>query len=613
MRFLLVAILFAVAVAAFTLITKYGYQNSLEAELSQQAKAALDEAGLTGVAVDFEYHNAILSGEVESREQQEQALQIVAETLPMAIVPPLEEATIGIKPTLPSVVKIERPAGSDVVKLSGVFSANGESNRELLAGRLAALENIETVENTLKLDPRQLPFPNTAALASLSESLMKHPGRAVVAYEAGKLTILGEVPNAGLKAGVMELAALIDAVSIADQVTVPEAVKKLEPSHFSFTRNRFGITVSGTLANEEDRDALLQTIRSVDSKLPVKSRIEVSEDYLRGAWEENATEILPVVLTSLNGELFAEFTPERARLNGQVKTEEELAEVRKVLEVVSSQPNGPSLLMDVSVKDSTSEGPEIQLLAIFEEGTLTFTGIVPSIDFFRELEKEMEESEVTLVNNMEETPSSDGEAWVDQLAQLFSEFEERLHSAVVTIKKSKVKLEGETLEPAANLMLQNVAINIFPGTFTIDNQLRNKEAETFPTPQLAPEEETKLKESLKALPIYFGSNSEVVNSEGKDKIEKIATLIKEAGVPLTLTITGFADNLGSAEHNRELSLRRANSVVVLMIENGITKETMTTDSVGEDVTNVSRSERWKARRVEVSIADDPETEGESEE
>ena len=612
MRFLLVAILFAVAVAALTLITTYGYQNSLEAELSQQAKVALDEAGLNDVEVNFRYHTAILSGEVESRKQQEQALQVVAETLPMAIIPPLEKATIGIKPTLSSLVKIERPAGSDIVKLSGVFSANGESNRELLAGRLAALEEVKTVENTLKLDPRQLPFPNTAALASLSEILIKHPGRTVIACEAGQLTIIGEVPNHGLKAGVMELASLIDGISIDDQVTVSEADKRLKPSHFSFTRNRFGITVSGTLASKEDRDALLKTIRSADSKLLVKNRVEISGDYIRGVWEENATKILPVVLTSLNGGLTAEFTSEGARINGEVTTEEELSKARKALEGISSQPNAPSFLLDVSVKDSTSEGPEIQLLAKFNDGTLTFTGKVPSNAFFRELEKEMGESKITLVNNMVETPSSEVETWVDQLALFFGEFEGRLHSGVVNIKNGKLKLEGETLEPSAKLMLQNVAVNILPGSFTIDNRLKNKEEEILPAPQLATKEETKLRQSLKELPIYFGSNSEVVNREGKEEVEKIAALIRDAGVPLKLMVTGFADNSGSAEHNRELSLRRANSVMVLMIENGINRDTMTADSVGEDVTNVSRSERWKARRVEVSIANDPENAGESE-
>ena len=134
----------------------------------------------------------------------------------------------------------------------------------------------------------------------------------------------------------------------------------------------------------------------------------------------------------------------------------------------------------------------------------------------------------------------------------------------------------------------------------------------MPAPRLATKEKNKLRKSLKALSIYFDSNSEVVDREGKENVEKIATLIEDAGVPLKLMVTGFADNLGSAEHNRELSLRRANSVMVLMIENGINRDTMTADSVGEDVSNVSRSERWKARRVEVSIANDPEDAGKSE-
>ena len=607
MRFLLVAILFALAVAVFTAVTKFGYQSSLETELSQQAKAALTEAGLSGIEVDFDHHNAVLTGYVESAEEHDEALKIVAKSLPMAVVPPIEESAIAIKPTLPPHLRIEREADSKVVKLRGVLSINGQTNRELLVGRLHALQSVETVDNGITFDARQLPFPKTAELASLSESLIKHPGTVLITFEKGTLTIKGEVPNAGLKEGLMELANLIDATSIDDRITVPEPTRKLEPSNFSFTRNRFGVTISGTLADAESKNALLGVLKSTDSNLDIKERIETSDDYIQSIWEENAKEILPVVLTTLKGEMTAEFTPERARINGQVKTQEDLETVSKAFEAISSLPDAPSILMDVSVKESASDGPALHLLAVFNEGTLTLTGIVPSVKFFAALKEDLEQrgSEITLVDELKETPSAGGSEWVDQLTDLFVEFDGRLDSAVVTIKNDKVSLEGETLEPAANQLIQNVIINIFPSHFSIDNQLVSKVEEPFPTPQLAPEEATKLKEGLKALPIYFGSNSEIVDNDGKEKIEAIAKLIKEAAVPLTLKVTGFADNVGNAAYNRELSLRRANAVIATMVSNGITKDTMTSDSVGEDVSNVSRSERWKARRVEVSIVDEP--------
>jgi len=66
-------------------------------------------------------------------------------------------------------------------------------------------------------------------------------------------------------------------------------------------------------------------------------------------------------------------------------------------------------------------------------------------------------------------------------------------------------------------------------------------------------------------------------------------------------VTGFADNIGNAEYNRQLSLRRAKSVVEALDSAGVSKERITEESKGEDVTSVSRSDRWKSRRVEISL------------
>jgi outer membrane protein OmpA-like peptidoglycan-associated protein len=601
MRFVPVSILFAVVVAALTLIAKFGYQRSLEAEFSEKVNAALDEGGLSGVVVNFDDYRAILSGVVESREEHEAALMIIAETLPTVYVPSIEASAIAIKPTLPPKIRIERKAGEARVILQGTLSAEGESNRDFLALQLSKLKRVENIKNEIKLDPRQLPFSKMPELASFSVNLMRHPGAALISFEDGRLTISGKVPNAGLRAGIMELAAKLEADSVEGLITTPEVVRKRQTSSFSITRNRFGITVSGILAKEEDRRELLNRIRSWKGTLPIRSRIEIDNNYETGAWEKNAHEIISLILRSLEGEWSAEFNSAQVRLKGLVESTEDLKYVKTALAIIANSPQGPKVSLDLGVKKGVNKSAEVRLFALYEKGTLTFSGNVPSLSFFRQLEEDLEGEKVVLVNKMEETPATEGQAWVDRLAELFCEFDRRLISAEVRIKGDQVRLDGETIEPTGKLIIQNVAFNIFPSEFRIDNQLKEQVKEPALTPKLEPEDLTKLQETLGALPIYFGSNRETIENEGREKIEKISNLIKETRTPLRLKVTGFADKLGHSAYNQQLSLRRAKSVAAFLTDNGAPEDAVIIDFVGEDLSNLSRYERWKARRVEVSI------------
>ena len=609
MRFVPVSILFAVAVAAFMLIAMFGYQRSLEAEFSEKVRTALDEGGLSGVVVNFDDYRAILSGVVESREEHEAALMIIAKTLPMVIVPSFEASAIAIKPTLPPKIRIERKAGETRLILQGALSPECGFNRDFLASQLSELKSVEDIKNEIKLDPRQLPFLKMPELASLSVNLMRHPGAALIALEDGRLTISGEVPNSGLKAGVMELAGKLEAVSVKGLITTPEVVRKRQTSSFSITRNRFGITLSGVLAKEEDHRALLKRISLWKGTLPIRSRIEIDSDYETGVWEKDAHEIVPLILRSLKGEWSAEFDSAQIRLKGLVESREDLKYVKTALAIFANSPKNPKVSLDLGVKKAINENAEVRLFALYEKGTLTFSGNVPSLSFFRQLEADLEGEKVVLVNKLEETHATGGQVWVDRLAELFSEFHRRLKSAEVRIKGNQVRLEGETIGPTGKLVIQNVAFNIFPSEFRIDNRLNEQIQEPVPIPKREPEDLSKLKETLGALPIYFGSNRETIENEGREKIGKISSLIKETRSPVRLRVTGFADNLGHSAYNHQLSLRRANSVAALLVDNGIPNDTMTIDFLGEDLSNLSRYERWKARRVEISIEHPIDREG----
>ena len=67
---------------------------------------------------------------------------------------------------------------------------------------------------------------------------------------------------------------------------------------------------------------------------------------------------------------------------------------------------------------------------------------------------------------------------------------------------------------------------------------------------------------------------------------------------------------GNAEYNKQLSMRRANSVVEALVSLGLDREKIEIKSKGEDVSGVSQNQLWKSRRVEVSLAPLENTESE---
>ena len=71
-----------------------------------------------------------------------------------------------------------------------------------------------------------------------------------------------------------------------------------------------------------------------------------------------------------------------------------------------------------------------------------------------------------------------------------------------------------------------------------------------------------------------------------------------------MTIIGHTDNTGSAEHNNQLSKRRADSVAQVLINSGVSSRRITTIGRGEDqpvASNLSPEGRAQNRRVEVII------------
>jgi OOP family OmpA-OmpF porin len=80
--------------------------------------------------------------------------------------------------------------------------------------------------------------------------------------------------------------------------------------------------------------------------------------------------------------------------------------------------------------------------------------------------------------------------------------------------------------------------------------------------------------------IYFQMNSSVVEYNNYPGMTTIAQALKANG-KLKLVVVGHADNVGSAEYNKKLALKRSEAVVAHLVKvYGIDKARLSTDSKG---------------------------------
>ena len=112
--------------------------------------------------------------------------------------------------------------------------------------------------------------------------------------------------------------------------------------------------------------------------------------------------------------------------------------------------------------------------------------------------------------------------------------------------------------------------------------------------------------------VYFVFNRSTLTSQGKERLNALASMLKADQSVKESKVVGFADRIGSNDYNQQLSQKRAESVRDYLIENGYTNARVTeTRWVGEEEpsTNCGASEgRSKLieclqndRRVEIEM------------
>jgi hypothetical protein len=81
--------------------------------------------------------------------------------------------------------------------------------------------------------------------------------------------------------------------------------------------------------------------------------------------------------------------------------------------------------------------------------------------------------------------------------------------------------------------------------------------------------------------VFFDWNSAVVEPGGRNVIKAAADALR-AGAPVTVQVTGFTDTSGSADYNQRLSVRRANAVATVLVQDGVPQNALAVTGRGQN-------------------------------
>jgi len=101
--------------------------------------------------------------------------------------------------------------------------------------------------------------------------------------------------------------------------------------------------------------------------------------------------------------------------------------------------------------------------------------------------------------------------------------------------------------------------------------------------------------------VFFDWNSAVVGPSGREVI-KLAADAFRVGAPVTVQVTGFTDTSGSADYNQRLTVRRANAVASVLVQDGVPQNDLMVTGRGENDLRVPTPDGVREpqnRRVEI--------------
>ena len=108
--------------------------------------------------------------------------------------------------------------------------------------------------------------------------------------------------------------------------------------------------------------------------------------------------------------------------------------------------------------------------------------------------------------------------------------------------------------------------------------------------------------------VHFRFDHSDLTEEGQAYLRNALELIKTRSEQSPVTIHGWTDTTGPESYNKGLSMRRAQSVVKFLQDNGCDTKQFKAQGMGESVKfdNSTRQGRAQNRRVEVIFGDNDE-------
>lgn len=110
------------------------------------------------------------------------------------------------------------------------------------------------------------------------------------------------------------------------------------------------------------------------------------------------------------------------------------------------------------------------------------------------------------------------------------------------------------------------------------------------------------------MPVYFAFDQSAIRSEDRPVLDRFSTVVKEFYPEALITVEGFTDQAGSAEYNRVLGQKRADSVREYLVKlGGFGEGSVRSVSYGEDTARLvapnqaGRDKGWENRRVALVI------------
>jgi outer membrane protein OmpA-like peptidoglycan-associated protein len=103
--------------------------------------------------------------------------------------------------------------------------------------------------------------------------------------------------------------------------------------------------------------------------------------------------------------------------------------------------------------------------------------------------------------------------------------------------------------------------------------------------------------------LLFETNVDDLSTEGRDAVAKVAQALTRVGIDRVL-VEGHTDNVGSARHNEQLSLRRAESVAQHLVGAGLNDSAIERRGLGfakPVADNATAEGRAQNRRVVVTV------------